>query len=167
MNYLHKGFTLIEVIIVVGIIGIIIGGSVKIYSRTIVERQLDKEADGIVNILQTAKDRAMARDISPLIPFPGCNNFVGYGLSIQSTGTFSDTIICDATQTVLNTYSLENAVFHNLSPSPMQLSFMYPYGSLNTTTSRIIQIKSTHGNQCIRITIPRLGPIDKSTTYSC
>ncbi|MDA1317123.1 MAG: prepilin-type N-terminal cleavage/methylation domain-containing protein [bacterium] len=163
MNYLQKGFTLIEVIIVVGIIGIVIAGSTRIYTFTVAERQLDKEADGLMNILQRAKDRTVARDVSSL---PGCTNFVGYSVFIQSSGAFEERILCDLTSTTLDQHSLTNVVFNSLSPSPMQLTFTYPYGSLDTIT-RVIQIKSARINKCITITVPQLGPINMSDTFPC
>ncbi len=161
-----KGFTLIEIIIVVGIISIIIGGSVRIYSNTIAERQLDKQADGLMNILQSAKDRSVARDISPLTPLPGCTNFVGYSVFIQSNGVFEERILCDLASTTLDQHSITNVVFNSLSPSPMQLTFTYPYGSLDTAT-RLITIKSDRIDRCITITVPQLGPLNKSDMIAC
>ena len=161
-----KGFTLVELIIVVGIITIVVGGSIRIYSLSFAQRQLDKEADGLMNVLQSAKDRSVARDISPLTPSPGCTNFVGYSVFIQSNGAFEERIICDLASTTLDQHSLTNVVFNSLSPSPMQLTFTYPYGSLNTVT-RLITIKNDRIDRCITITVPQLGPLNKSDMFAC
>ena len=160
-----KGFTLIEIIIVVGIISIMVGGGVRVYSNTVAGRQLDKEADGLMNILQRAKDRSVARDISPLTPSPGCTNFVGYSVMIRPDETYEDRITCDSTITVLNTYTLTNLEFFRLT-TDVRLNFTYPYGSLSTA-DRLIEIRSDRIDRCINITIPQLGPLNKSDIFAC
>ncbi len=56
----RRGFTLIEVILVIGLIGILIFLSIPFYQSFQVESQLDSTTEEVVNILRRAQSKAMA-----------------------------------------------------------------------------------------------------------
>ncbi|MDP4011110.1 MAG: prepilin-type N-terminal cleavage/methylation domain-containing protein, partial [Candidatus Roizmanbacteria bacterium] len=78
--YSKKGFSLIELIVVISIITVFFGISVAVYKNSLDEKRLTIDIKLLESIIQDTKQRARARDISPMTT---CRVFESYNLVIN------------------------------------------------------------------------------------
>ncbi len=157
---LKKGFTLIEIIVVMAIIVIFITVSTRTYSQQVRERQLKKDADLILNELDRMKMDMIARDVN------GDQNCALAGRVIFFTIDASDYIIrlqCGAYFGFDRQGTLENSVIGSGSSTTVQ--FTYPYGTASTNTSIIIKHNSS--NRCIQLQLGPNTPAHYGDPYDC
>lgn len=105
------GFTLIEMVVVVGLMGLLLGGSIVGY-RKFNDRQLVIQAGKeFISVLRTAQKRASVGDKPDVVGCNGGQTLDGYrvqALSDESTYTLS--AVCDGSSVSTQSYSIASAV---------------------------------------------------------
>lgn len=172
---MNRAFTLIEMLVVLAIIGITTGAGFVTYNRSTQEKILVKDTEALGNLLSTAKELTIRRDISLN---PTCAAFRGYDIQFTSTSSYRLRMICraagvDTFVPITNyTYTIVNNIF--VTP-PASVPFYYPYGCLDSTypnsncaavITRTITIKSLT-NRCITTTVNNLGLVTTTDPVGC
>jgi len=89
-NLVRKGFTLIEILVIVTVTGILLGGGLAVYSRFNEKQQVRNAAQETTEFLRTIQKRATAGD-KPA----GCSQLDGYRVIVTSgTNTAQAQAIC-------------------------------------------------------------------------
>ena len=161
---MRKGFTLIEIIVVVAIIAVVIGAAVAAYGTGARKQNFEKDIVTFVDVLNSMRNRTIARDVNGR----SCSNGVRYFVDInEAANTFTSKQRCDDSSGVTNhdlvTYAFKNSDFLNVSLP--QILFTYPYGYV-PPPQIVIDITSTETNQCKTVTISPVGTIDV-IDYDC
>ncbi|MFA9288587.1 MAG: Tfp pilus assembly protein FimT/FimU [Weeksellaceae bacterium] len=153
---MKHGFTLIEIIVMVGIIGVFMGTGVVVYSRTIHKNNFTKDIDTVVDILHIAKQKTISRDTSGV---PSCPTFAGYAVLFDpDNNRIVLEVGCGGFSHGISTYDLQNATFDNIV-TPTLVEFLEPYGSLAADST--IRLKYPPTEQCTNVTISATGLIEK------
>lgn len=176
-----KGFTLIEIIIVLSIISITAGAGYLRYTQTSQGTSLKKTTADLGNMLNQAKERTIRRDMTPN---PGCTEFRGYDVLINTAvtpQTYQVRFICrpaaaDTFLAASPVYSLPARTVFVMTP-PLNVPFYSPFGCVdatfpdsncsNTAATRTIQIRNQIINNCITITVNNLGVITEGDPVPC
>lgn len=173
----NKGFTLIEFIVVFGIVSILTGLTLAVYNTFADDQKLNNEAERLVNVLTLAQKKGIVGDelsinpACPQAPTP-TPNFAGYRVSFDTNNTFSLLREC-ASNTVtpvpVQQYQLppsEPMIF--LLPAPgSYITFMSLSRGIIATGGTTIRIKHTGRNRCIDVTVSPVGNARKGNTVSC
>lgn len=187
-----SSFTLIEILVTVGIILLLSGTALASFGRFNDDKQIEKEVDQVEALLQQIKQTAQspqktsvctANFLSYSVRFSGSNNSTVDVYSFCQNGVAIDSEL-------LNTYLITSAVrsvsintYDGFSLSPIQLISFRPH-ELTTYTSTTfasspvytplnggstIQIKfvSSSGKVCDFIAINSVGAIKKQTKVNC
>jgi len=166
MSHKHdfkKGFSLIELVVVMSITAIITGMGVNVYKNSVNERRLNLDVNLVVGIIEETKQKARARDVSPVAT---CNPFDSYNLVINpSANTLRQEIVCNFVSTQLTTYTLENTTI----TSPVgntTLNFISPTGQ-TTNAELSITLRNTAISRCVTIRVPPIQTVIVSDPFSC
>jgi prepilin-type N-terminal cleavage/methylation domain-containing protein len=169
---MKKGFTIIELIIVLAIISISATAGYVSYTRTFQSSTLKKDAQDFGNLISIAKDRTIRLDMTPNT---ACTQFRGYDV-LLSTATVPHTyqlrFIChvgaaDVYTPILPQYTLTTTNFFGVA-NGTRVPFYEPYGCVDSTPpdadcvngSSTIKIQNPNiTNQCITVTVNNLGVI--------
>lgn len=177
---MNKAFTLIELVVVLAIISIFVGGGYITYNRSSQEKILVKDAEDLGSVLSLSKERAIRRDISPSA---SCTDFRGYDVLFNNAAQdsynlrFICTISGTDTATTLNTYILKNTDFVIVPP---RVPFFYPFGCIDTNYDannlpicanallRTITLRSKNlSTRCVTLTVNNLGTITVGDPVDC
>ena len=152
---MRNGFTLLEILIVITIIVILMGGVTFSYTRYNANKGLDKDMIALKDVLSSAREKTIARDLGTTT---NCSTFVGYRVRIiPSTSTYELYRLCTGiTIPVLSTYNLTASRF--TGSAPFNVDFVYPYATLSGTT-QIIQLNNTRVTGCHEIQVSVTGVI--------
>lgn len=157
---MNRGFTLLEIVIVLVIMGIFAGVGAASYNYNSQTKLLESDAENIIELVALARTYTTAR----VIKSQPCASFSGYTLSITpSSGTFELIQECSA-QTTIQTNILDTTMV--TSPgSPDSFTFQYPDGRI--PSSENIVIKKENISRCIPILIDELGNTTIGSMYAC
>ncbi len=158
-----SSFTLIEIIISVSIVILLTSLSLASFNRQTQEQKLKEEAKKLVNVLELAKRKTFAQDVSNRI----CNDFKGYQVYFQNQNNqsqYSLRLCCGST---CNPYfdiqpyrisfsftSLPTNGYIWFQPLASEINFS------NNANSFTITIKNSNINKCISINISKFGLIN-------
>ncbi len=161
----QKAFTLIELIIVVSIITIILGISLAKYNDFTEKKKLDQDADKLVDVLETARKKAMAGDLSGKT----CPDFQGYRVDVSASSSVLN-LCCKrgcTTSFQLSTYTLQGT---NSVTLPNKNIWFVPLTGqqLGGAGDQIINIKNKIIKKCMDINISQEGVIEEADSQiSC
>ncbi len=161
---MQKGFTLVEIIIVIMIMSVFIGVGYTTYTKQFVAKDFDRQVDTFVTTLEFAKSRSMARDISPN---SGCTQFDRYEVRVWQGNTppqYRMRFICTAgaPNIALEVVQFNNITVSGLAASPADIQFHHPYGCTTDTcnaATTTIRLRNTVSATCKDISINSLGSI--------
>jgi len=161
--YSKKGFSLIELIVVISIITIFFGISVAVYKNSLDEKRLTIDIKLLESIIQDTKQRARARDISPMTT---CSVFESYNLVINPVAnTVSQQFLCDG-----NTVTVQNYVFEKttlIQPASVKtLQFISSTGE-HINPELTIVLKNTFTNMCVSVLVPKISSVVVGDPYIC
>jgi len=167
----EKGFTLVEMIVALTIILLFAGTSFFVYKNISRDKTFETDIELFNSILNKARERAIARDISPAnLANVDCTNFVGYNIVLDSNdSTAHEQIVCGPTPADIidiNTYTFQNINLTNFG-SNLNISFTYPRGELSPTINSPIIIQNSTASRCVNVTINSIGPINFGDEYDC
>lgn len=144
---LSRGFTLIEILIVTGIIGVLTSLSIAAYSVYTRNQKFTNTVNDVYNMLQVAKSRAS----SQYAPSEHCTydpidgyRFDGYRVTIDSSdptnGRVIMSVLCDGAKpmTVINTGAV------TVTSTESEITFKSLEGTVDTPSN--IEITITSGN---------------------
>ncbi len=168
----RNGFTLIELIIVVGIMTFLSGLMLATYNSYTESKTLDQTASGIVDLLTQARNKAAAGDT---VGYSDCSgSFGGYNIYINQVNAASYTLnlLCTSTHIIQTTNlpyktSIGDWILATVTVGNNPIVF----GPLNTpiAASTTIQLKDKRIslNNCLLITVTVPGIINQGTKFSC
>lgn len=152
-------FTLIEIIVVMGILVLLSGITFAFYNHYQQEKNLESEVNKIVDVLELAKNKSISFDLSSV---PDTCNFKGYQITFINNQTYQLVVCCDIDCNNffnLNTYRLNpNIIFANFPISP--INFTPIFG--NTPNNRDIILKHIYLDKCQKINVNQQGIINVS-----
>lgn len=159
-----SGYSLIEVIIVITIIVLFTGMGIAGYTRFNDQRIVDAESKKILNLLETARSKAMTKDIDSQ-DVSACD-FEGYRVIINTTAmarTYSLLIKCNGTTSLARTISMSESLTVSTTPqNPLSIDFAVATGSVpNCETDCMISINNTNIGRCKLITVKGSGVIEE------
>ncbi len=161
---MKKGFTLVEIIIVIMIMSVFIGVGYTTYTKQFVAKDFDRQVDTFVTTLEFAKSRATSRDISPN---DNCTQFDRYEVRVWQGNTppeYRMRFVCTigATDVDLELVRFNNVAVSGLAASPANIQFHHPYGCTTDTcnaATTTIRLRNTVNSTCKDISINSLGSI--------
>lgn len=151
-----KSFTLIELIIIVGIVAVLSGIYLANYNNFSEEKKLDEGVKKLIDVLHLARTKSLAADLSPLIT---CTNFSGYRVEFLLS-SYDLFFCCNSSCTgggriKIQSYGLPSSV--SFFPLPVTTSFKPLSGETSQAT---ITLKNTNINQCYQVTVQASGLVD-------
>ena len=106
-----KAFTLIEVLIVLGVVSIVSGLIFASYNYFSSKKQLESEVKKFVSVLELAREKARAEDVSQCINPTESTGIKRYEITIEDETHFSVKAICTDIQGKSLSYELQKSVF--------------------------------------------------------
>lgn len=144
MKYAQKGFTLIEILVVVSITAILGVVSIASFTSYSDNRTLESATDDVVSILNTAKSRSLSQ-VKPAAC--GTQTLQGYRVLITIPGPTYDLLVVCGT----NTYLVERKKLPNkvtfMTGSTTTISFRVLNGSANPGTITLSGFGKTNAVQ--------------------
>ena len=144
-----KGFTLIELIVVMGILSIFSGIFLARYNENASQLKLKNEAKKLIDVLELAKKKALTADLFD----KNCTDFTGYRVIISS-GSYSLSFGCASVYSVVQNYNLLTNITatvgtgnYNFSPLMINPNFI----------SNTIRLKNSAISKCIDILVSPIG----------
>jgi len=150
-------FTLIELIIVLGIIILLSTSTIAFYNNLTELKKLNAEIEKIYHVLNLAYKKTVAGDYSNF----NCQNFKGYQVLITGSNTYELQINCNDSFQTIQSYQLENSI--NLTSTSNTIFFNVLTGYLdNSITSPVtISITNTVISKTKQLQIEKNGKINK------
>ena len=161
-TYFKKGFSLVELIVVISIMAIFIGISTSVYTSSANDRQIIDDAKMISSLIQDTKQRSISRDLSPN---RACVIFQSYNIINPTARTFAQEFRCNGVDTTVNTYNLKYSSIVRPSTNT-RIRFTYPIGNLDPVGGQIIDMRNLKTLMCVRITIPFRGSVSVSNPFA-
>lgn len=173
INKLKQGFTLFEIVIVVGIISILTGMSFTYYGKYAEGRKLESDAKKFSNTISLAlKNSSSGYQES-------CNNFVGFNVSLEPVNNKWFLERCCNTSTTctsIATYNLENNIkIHSTVPLSLSKIFFKRLGrgvvfnNNEANQNAVVTLKnnSLDFKNCINININKAGVVNIDDRTDC
>jgi prepilin-type N-terminal cleavage/methylation domain-containing protein len=153
-----KGFTLVELIVVVSIIMIFSGMSFAYYNSFTSSKKVEKEAQQLLDILQSARQRAITGENASEGGTYICsmaNPFAGYRVDIISGGTsYTLSVLCGAIPHTLSTLRVD----HSLTVGIL--------GTANVTFAAATGLSNSDESNPTRVTINQNAVCQKAVQVS-
>lgn len=160
MSSKNKGFTLLELILVITIVTILSGVTFAKYRDILHKARLEKNVSQMVDQVSLARNRVLAKDLSPVA---SCATFEGYVIQVLTPSTYSIWIRCSGLDTLVNSYTLDKTLFIGTVPSIYL--FKPPLAQLDS--QQTITVKEPSSNKCTTIIIKPIGTISTTPPGTC
>ena len=154
-----RGYTLIEIIVVLGIVTILSGFGIAKYNTHTQQLTLKNQAKNLVEVIELAKKKAVSGDL-----YQDCSDFQGYQVVVNAN-TFLMNFNCGGVYQTIQNYSMANSIttvagIGNFNFLPLAIGTNLTVNSLRLKNSKI--------DQCIDISISSIGIINiDETLISC
>jgi prepilin-type N-terminal cleavage/methylation domain-containing protein len=160
------GFTLIEIVVTIGIMSIVSMGVVPFYLQFAQEAKLTQDASILYSAVQLTKSKARAGEGGDST---NCAQYAGYDLIVNAQ-SLSTKLCCsaacsDVQSKVISTNTLATGKTTITQPSAgTHIRFAPLTGATSTNT---IEIRSSSISKCQAIQIQSSGPVSLGTIYGC
>lgn len=163
---INHGYTLVEIIVILGIIAIVSGFGIATYNSYNEQLILRNQAKKIANIIELAKKKAVAGDLSQQAL---CETFQGYIVEINDASFGKNVVLdikCSGSRNRINTYPLDN----NITSTDGFMNF-FPLGSVflgNDDPTYVLPIKLRNSKigQCITVSVTSIGIVTTDDNLS-
>jgi prepilin-type N-terminal cleavage/methylation domain-containing protein len=167
---MKKGFSLIEILVVITIISILSGLGLASYNDDQARRSLQQETEKLADILALARKKTQANDIQNY----DCPNFNGYKVYITEPG-YRFALCCDGINggcdcgDPVTTRKIQDTLFSNgalaiVQPVSIKFNPLTSSATLSPANG-IITLKK--GSKCQSVTISPSGTIDTGVVITC
>jgi prepilin-type N-terminal cleavage/methylation domain-containing protein len=155
----HSGFTLIEILVVLSIIGILSSIGIAKYNTYTQQLILKNQARKIVDVFELAKKKAVSAEL-----YQDCADFKGYRV-VTSSSSFLLAFNCGGVYTTVQNFPMTSNI--TLITGTGNFNFL-PLGAGDNLTINSLRLKSSKINQCIDISISPIGVLNiNDTLISC
>jgi len=167
-----QGYTLIEIVIVLGIITILSGFGIAKYNAYNQQLILKNQAKKLADVFELTKKKAMSSEliVTPFVTPPTyCTNFIGYQIEIAPLFYKLEYGCNGVYSTIVQTYDFPT----NISATQGTGIFTFsPLGTGTNLTINSIRLKNSKiddiNHQCIDISISPIGIVNiNETLISC
>ena len=160
----HKGFTLIEIIVVIAIVSILMSVGLAYYNKSNEEKELRSDTEKLSDILHLARQKAISGDQKDL---PACTDFNGYQVEIIDSGSYRLVLCCNdactgADREEIQSYSLQSSI--TLDPSSSTIKFKKLTGE--TLSALDVKVSNSVISECLLLNIQLSGLIKLDTSCS-
>jgi len=152
----NKGFTLIEIMVVISVVLVFLGLSLPRYNDYASQLKLKSEAKKLVDVLELAKKKALTSDLFD----KNCADFTGYRIAISS-GSYSLSFGCASVYSVVQDYDLLTNITATIGTGNYDFS---PLMNNPSFISNTIRLKNSVINKCVSISISPIGIIELNET---
>ena len=168
-----KAFTLIEMLVVFGIISIITGMTVTSYTTSAETRNLEGEARRLVDTFNLAYKKGYSAETGPLAQ---CSTFTGYRLTLtQNTKQYVLTKCCNATcsgaqSSVVSTYTIPHTSVVFTAPTGVTQYLFQPLSVRVVVTpaaNQTITLRNTRIGKCISLAVNSAGAVQENAKVNC
>ncbi len=154
------GFTLIELIVVLAIMGLITSLGFAYYNSYTQNAQLTQEASRLMDVLTVAQKKSTSPD--------SCGALTNQGYQVVTAATSYSLQLCCGPQngscttpSTIQTYTLPS--FITLTSATIQFQTL----SAGVIVPGTVTIKNTNSSKCIDTTINAPGTISQGSPYGC
>jgi prepilin-type N-terminal cleavage/methylation domain-containing protein len=158
---MQKGFTLIEIIIVIIIMTVILGAATASYQGSSQEKRLQSDATKVADIVRVARDKTVNREIPTSVG--NCTTFDGYRVNFTMPNRYSLRLFCDGVMRQESRYVFTYAEISELPVA--DLVFTYPLA--RTSGVFTVFLKNTSINRCKLVTIDLNGNTTIADSEAC
>lgn len=155
------GFTLIEIIVIIGVISILMNIGLAYYNKFNEQKKLQSDTQKLYDILHLARAKTISGDQMNIT----CTSFSGYQVEIVSSSSYKLVLCCSdacsgADQTEIQTYSLQSSI--TLDPAPATIKFKKLTGEVVTSTD--IEISNSVISECMKLSVKQSGLVELITS---
>lgn len=165
----NHSFTLLEILIISAIIVLLSGTVLSNYNNFNQEKNLEREANKLVDVLSLAKSKAQAADIDYDCSLSGTDEFSGYSVNVDNS-SFSFQQCCRDTTSknqttcgdLLGNYNFAANIANSSGANSVNF---YPLAEGADAINLILENTLIH--KCLNIDILQNGLITTSNIYQC
>ncbi len=157
---MKKAFTLIELIISIGIIMVFSGMALPRYNNYNNELKLKKEVKRLVSVIELAKKKALTSDLYD----QNCSEFQGYRVAV-GTYSFSLNFLCAGMEQEIQEHVLDSNII--ISSGTGNIDFP-PIGANVNIPIGTIRLRNDSISKCIDISITSIGIVSTNESlFGC
>lgn len=156
---MNNGYSLLELVVVISIVGIMLGVGAMSFSGVNSRRKVEKDIATFVDVLNAARQKTIDRDIGATT---NCATFEGYRVRVVAPASQVELYrLCGAVVVpVIATYQFSSAEI--LPATTFDIDFEQPYGTLKGA-EQIVTIKNDRVGECAEIRITTAGIISEES----
>ena len=147
----NKGYTLVEIIVVIGIIGVLSGIGIAKFNTYNQQLILKNQAKKIVEVIELAKKKAVSGNL-----YQSCSDFQGYRVVINAS-SFVLNFNCGGVYETIQDYLMTSNVTTIIGTG--NLDFL-PLGVGTNLTINLLRLRNSKIDQCIDISISSIGIVN-------
>lgn len=152
-----KGFTLVEMIVVFGILSIFAGMSLAYFNSFTSRKQTEVESNKLVDVLELAKKKAFSGDI----PSQCTSKFLGYRVKVLFNG-YELYFNCQNTSyQLMQSYTFVSGITSSVGAGGATIDFppLTLNQSVTVTPNGAIRLTNSDASSCYQITVNSAGII--------
>ncbi len=158
---IEKGYTLIEIILVVAIIALFSGLTLAYYNNFNEDRRLTAEAKQLVDVLNLAYKKANSADLTPN---SACTTFAGYDVVFYTGSPSSYKLFFNCgTDQMVSQYNLANGIVIS-NTTAKSILFKPLSAGTDLTAPATITITNNISGKCKKMQINPAGTIEELST---
>ncbi|MBP7967411.1 prepilin-type N-terminal cleavage/methylation domain-containing protein [Candidatus Woesebacteria bacterium] len=152
---MNKGYTLLEILLVLTLILLLLGGVTVTYTRYNAQKSMEKDVLAFKDVVTLARERTIARDLGDTL---NCTTFTGYRVQVDpAASTYRLYRMCQGlTIPPISTYQLQ--LTRIPGAALINIDFQYPYGTLSGA-AQTIRFNNTRMSGCQQVLINAVGVI--------